>query len=65
MDYTLEEYITIEAFNNMVLVERIEAINNLLKKFDIKRINKHLGFDVEILFWCFGYKLDYEKFIPK
>ena len=31
MDYTLEEYITIEAFNNMVLVERIEAINNLLK----------------------------------
>ena len=30
MDYTLEEYITIEAFNNMVLVERIEAINNLL-----------------------------------
>ena len=40
MDYTLEEYITIEAFNNMVLVERIEAINNLLKKFDIKRIIK-------------------------
>ena len=65
MDYTLEEYITIEAFNNMVLVERIEAINNLLKKFDIKRINKHLGFDVEPLFWCFGYKLDFDKFILK
>ena len=61
----LDNYVSIEQFNKMCLEERINIVNKMLKEYDIKFISKHLGIDIDYLFWLFKYKLENNQYVER
>lgn len=62
---SLNDYVTTKQFNKMCLNERVNIVNSMLREYDLKVISKHLGIDVDYLFWLFRYTLEGNKFVEK
>ena len=62
---SLNDFATTKQFNKMCLNERVNIVNSMLQEYDLKVINKHLGIDVDYLFWLFRYTLEGNKFVEK